>query len=83
MKVRNREEYWIGRTARKRHLCRSSAECCTARYIEPGDRYIELKLPPSAEFSGGEWCRLKACLPCASYFNRGLVTQLFPDQEVA
>jgi hypothetical protein len=80
VRIRNRDEYWTGRTARKRHRCESSAERCKVRFIEPGERYIEMTLPSrNAEVGNDGWWRVKACLPCASWFNRELVTQVFPE----
>jgi hypothetical protein len=80
VRIRNRDEYWTGRTARKRHRCESSAQRCQERYIEPGDRYIEMTLPPgNAEVDNDGWWRVKACLPCASWFNHELVAQVFPE----
>jgi hypothetical protein len=80
-RIRNRDEFWTGRTARRRHRCESSAERCKARFIEPGDRYIEITLPPrNAEVCNDGWERVKACLACASQFNAHLVAQVFPAE---
>lgn len=81
MRLRNREEYWTGRTARKRHRCESSAQRCTERSINPGDRYVEMSLPPNSDMGNAEWWRVKACLACATVFNRELVAQLFPANQ--
>jgi hypothetical protein len=82
MRLRNREEYWTGRTARKRHQCESSAARCDDRYIEPGARYIEMSLPPNSDMGNADWWRVKACLKCATAFNRELVDRLFPPTAV-
>lgn len=72
--LRNREEYWYARTARKRHRCEDTA--CGQRDIEPGTRYVELKLPPGGEMGNEHWWRMRVCVPCASKFNRELVERL-------
>jgi hypothetical protein len=80
VKVRNREEYWTGRAAQKRYRCESERITPCAGYIEPGQRYVAMELPPGSEIGNQGWWRLKVCLPCATDCNSGLVTQLFPDR---
>lgn len=71
--LRNREEYWYARTARKQHRCE---DYVCERRIEPGTRYVELKLPPGGEMGYEGWHRMRLCVPCASNFNRDLVERL-------
>jgi hypothetical protein len=78
VKLRNREEYWQGRTARKRHRCESE---CRARdcvsSIGPRSQYVEITLPPGGEIGYQDWCRMKICRPCAADFNADLTARLF------
>jgi hypothetical protein len=76
MRLRNREEYWQDRTARKQHRCESDhGTRCTNR-IEPGTRYIVMTLPPNSDIGNPSWWRMKVCLPCAITSNSELVTRL-------
>lgn len=87
--VRNREEYWRARTARDAYRCDSVHFDRCPNGIDRGDRYVEMTLPPSAEFANGEWHRMRACVPCAFDFNAELAAQVLarrpwtPDEKTA
>jgi len=74
-KLRNRQEYWQARTARKQHECGGERAECADR-IEPGARYVEMKLPPNSDMGNPDWWLMRVCVPCASGFNRELVVRL-------
>jgi hypothetical protein len=78
VKVRNREEYWTGRTARKNYQCESERGGPCAGRIEPKQRYVAMELPPFSDVGNESWWRMKVCLPCATGYNPELVAQLFP-----
>jgi hypothetical protein len=74
-KVRNREEYWTLRTARKGYLCEvTMAPTCAP--IFPGVQYIVAELPPGGETGGLTWERMKFCLACGRHYHADLVAQL-------
>jgi hypothetical protein len=75
-KVRNREEYWTLRTARKRYRCESERITPCAGYIEPSQQYVSMELPPDSEVGNTTWWRLRCCLPCAKDCNADLLAQL-------
>jgi len=71
--IRNREEYWRARTARKQHRCEDYV--CEHR-IEPGERYIELKLPPGGDMGYTSWSLMRICVTCGCRYHRHIVEQL-------
>lgn len=81
MKLRNREEYWIGRTARRQHRCQSERGGPCADVIEPKQRYVAMELPPNSDTGNEGWWRMKVCMPCANGYNSELASQLFADQD--
>lgn len=81
-RIRNREEYWQARSAAKPHRCGGDRGVrCTSR-IEIADRYVEVTMPPSAEFANGEWHRVRLCVACALAFNADLTNQVIGDGTV-
>lgn len=48
------EDIAVERTARKRHTC---SQC--RKPIEPGQRYIDSRLPPGGEMGYSGWLRAK------------------------
>lgn len=75
-RVRNREEYWTLRRARRRYQCQTERITPCAGYIEPGQQYVVLDLPPNSDIGNPEWWRMRCCLPCAKDCNADLVAQL-------
>lgn len=72
--VRNREEYWTGRTARKRHVCEGEKPGCPGG-VEPGQRYVEMKLPPNSDLGNQGWWRMRVCRSCAEAYNKPLADE--------
>lgn len=81
-RVRNRDEYWQSRMAAKRHRCDGDRGIRCPNRIEIAERYIEVTMPPSAEFANGEWNRARLCVPCALSFNADLTNQVLGDGTV-
>lgn len=75
-KVRNREEYWTLRAARKRYQCETERITPCQIWIEPRQQYVLLELPPNSEIGNREWWRMRCCLPCAKDCNADLLAQL-------
>lgn len=66
----------------RRRRCDGDRGVRCSAFIEPAERYVEVTMPPSAEYANGQWQRMRICILCATVFNAELTNQVIGDGTV-